>query len=207
MVPSSPGLRRESSMMLQLRGRPRLMLSFTMAIGNGLWLSLGNPITLGRHLPPPPETSVADRVIWTADPSGRFIWRSAYQEFRPRGNVVSWCHLVWFSKAIPRHSFLLWLAVQERLKRIEFIVLQISKAWIVSFVDKLWKIMTISFFIVTLQVAFGRSFWGNVVFLGQKCELGQFPGMGFKWMERGAKSEKEIDSWYCGVYPLARKKC
>ncbi|GJU26662.1 sodium/hydrogen exchanger 6 [Tanacetum coccineum] len=35
---------------------------------------------------------------------------------RPRGLVVDWYHLVWFSHQIPRHAIHLWLVIKQKLK-------------------------------------------------------------------------------------------
>nr|XP_043615900.1 uncharacterized protein LOC122587799 [Erigeron canadensis] len=40
------------------------------------------------------------------------VWES----IRTHGNTVTWVNLVWFSKCIPRHSFLLWLVMKRKLK-------------------------------------------------------------------------------------------
>ncbi|GKC35543.1 putative RNA-directed DNA polymerase, eukaryota, reverse transcriptase zinc-binding domain protein [Tanacetum coccineum] len=35
---------------------------------------------------------------------------------RPRNTMVPWFNVVWFSKAIPRHAFLMWLVIKGKLK-------------------------------------------------------------------------------------------
>ncbi|XP_071695564.1 uncharacterized protein [Rutidosis leptorrhynchoides] len=46
---------------------------------------------------------------------------------RPRSNIVVWFSVVWFSQCIPRHAFLMWLSMGERLKTKDRL-----KAWEVS---------------------------------------------------------------------------
>ncbi|XP_071740241.1 uncharacterized protein [Rutidosis leptorrhynchoides] len=45
-----------------------------------------------------------------------FSVHNAWDSFRPRSVKVSWYDVVWFSQGIPKHSFLLWLVIGERLK-------------------------------------------------------------------------------------------
>ncbi|XP_071695526.1 uncharacterized protein [Rutidosis leptorrhynchoides] len=40
------------------------------------------------------------------------IWDS----IRPRGPLVNWFKVVWFSQCIPKHAFIMWLLMGERLK-------------------------------------------------------------------------------------------
>ncbi|CAI9288725.1 unnamed protein product [Lactuca saligna] len=61
--------------------------------------------------------SIPDKVMWRSS-SGRIIdfsIKRVCDDLSNFGNEVSWVHLVWFKQRIPRHSFILWLAVQERL--------------------------------------------------------------------------------------------
>ncbi|GJS09395.1 protein LAZ1 [Tanacetum coccineum] len=45
-----------------------------------------------------------------------FSVKCAWEVLRPRGNEVAWYHTVWFSHAIPRHAFHLWLIMRRSLK-------------------------------------------------------------------------------------------
>nr|GFA15833.1 hypothetical protein [Tanacetum cinerariifolium] len=45
-----------------------------------------------------------------------FTVKCAWEVLRPRGNEVPWFHTVWFSHAIPRHAFQLWLIMRRNLK-------------------------------------------------------------------------------------------
>ncbi|PWA89670.1 RNA-directed DNA polymerase, eukaryota, Reverse transcriptase zinc-binding domain protein [Artemisia annua] len=45
----------------------------------------------------------------------KFSIRMAYSELHDGGNVVRWSKLIWFSQNIPKHAFLLWLAIQCKL--------------------------------------------------------------------------------------------
>uniref|UniRef100_A0A5B7BC66 Reverse transcriptase zinc-binding domain-containing protein n=1 Tax=Davidia involucrata TaxID=16924 RepID=A0A5B7BC66_DAVIN len=62
-----------------------------------------------------PNPVKVDTVSWTLEANGRFSTRSVWQLMRRRGQPVDWWKLVWHPKAIPRCSFILWLAIREKL--------------------------------------------------------------------------------------------
>lgn len=56
-----------------------------------------------------------NRVLWTETPNGIFSIKSAWESVRTRGPRVDWHKVVWFSKRIPRHAVILWLAIRRKL--------------------------------------------------------------------------------------------
>ena len=62
--------------------------------------------------------NVEDRLVWKmADGCVKsFSVSLVWDCIRPRGHVVDWFHLVWFSHRIPRHTFHLWLVMRRRLR-------------------------------------------------------------------------------------------
>ena len=53
------------------------------------------------------------------------LLQNIYASLRPRGEVVNWSRTIWESWSLPRHSFILWLAVKGKLKtkdRLNFVV-------------------------------------------------------------------------------------
>ena len=48
-------------------------------------------------------------------PNEKFQSRLAYEFFRPRSAKLTWPKLVWHAAIIPRHSFILWLGLKDRL--------------------------------------------------------------------------------------------
>ncbi|GKA68670.1 putative RNA-directed DNA polymerase [Tanacetum coccineum] len=59
-----------------------------------------------------------DKVFWRSK-TGRFLDFSVgvvWNDLRVCSDVVPWAKLVWFSQNIPRHAFLMWLAVHGRLR-------------------------------------------------------------------------------------------
>ena len=61
------------------------------------------------------DASREDIISWTPDPSGVFTVSSAWNHFRPKRSSVNWHYTIWFPQAIRRHTFIVWLAVQNRL--------------------------------------------------------------------------------------------
>ncbi|KAL0427722.1 UNVERIFIED_CONTAM: hypothetical protein Slati_2947000 [Sesamum latifolium] len=59
-----------------------------------------------------------DRVIWTG-PRNSFSTSAAYDVFHPPGPTVDWSSLLVGSLKIPRHRFILWLAILGRLSTMD----------------------------------------------------------------------------------------
>lgn len=58
-----------------------------------------------------------DKLFWRyGDSIKPFSVSLAWDCIRPRGPLVDWHHLVWFSHRIPRHAFHLWLVLKRRLR-------------------------------------------------------------------------------------------
>lgn len=63
------------------------------------------------------KDGVRDKVKWKMRDGKKdeFSVAKVWQSLRQEKEKVSWAKVVWFSQNIPRHSFILWLAVKERL--------------------------------------------------------------------------------------------
>lgn len=61
-----------------------------------------------------PDCGKEDSVVWLPHPQG-FSVKSAWEAIRSRRPIQQWSKVIWFSKNIPRWSFVLWLAVQQKL--------------------------------------------------------------------------------------------
>ncbi|KAI3723667.1 hypothetical protein L2E82_35422 [Cichorium intybus] len=77
--------------------------------------------TLHNLLPqnlPSLSPSVPDKLQWRSSDGNLsdFSVRSVWQSIRPYDQTVDSYHLVWFSQNIPRHAFILWVALKNRLK-------------------------------------------------------------------------------------------
>lgn len=58
-----------------------------------------------------------DSAVWVSrDGSmGSFDSSKSWNDFREIHPLIHWNHLVWFSNLIPKHSFILWLAIRRKL--------------------------------------------------------------------------------------------
>ena len=57
----------------------------------------------------------SDRAIWLLNSSGKFNCADTWQHLRGKQAEVQWWKLIWFNKAIPRHGFIGWLTMKNRL--------------------------------------------------------------------------------------------
>ncbi|XP_021973659.1 uncharacterized protein LOC110868702 [Helianthus annuus] len=59
-----------------------------------------------------------DKVVWTSRRGhhSEFSAATAWDDLRVGQDEVNWAKVVWFPQAIPRHSFIMWLIVQKKLK-------------------------------------------------------------------------------------------
>lgn len=74
--------------------------------------------TLLTTISPPNESNGADIYLWrrvsgTFDRS--FSSKETWEQLRSHSALVPWCKAVWFKEAVPRYSFITWLALQGRL--------------------------------------------------------------------------------------------
>nr|GFA58358.1 hypothetical protein [Tanacetum cinerariifolium] len=62
-----------------------------------------------------------DRVLWKSNNGkiGDFSVSNVWADLVEEKPMVAWHKLVWFSQNIPRHAFMLWLAVNHRLKTLD----------------------------------------------------------------------------------------
>ncbi|XP_047335405.1 uncharacterized protein LOC124938929 [Impatiens glandulifera] len=58
---------------------------------------------------------MADVHLWKAEKNGKNKSSAIWNIIRERGQIVSWTSLVWSSKIILRHRFILWLAFRGKL--------------------------------------------------------------------------------------------
>ena len=63
----------------------------------------------------PLDDSREDTISWSLTSSGDFTVTSAWNQIRPRMQVVDWHTSVWFPQAVRRHAFIVWLVIHERL--------------------------------------------------------------------------------------------
>lgn len=62
-----------------------------------------------------PISSSEDKATWTASKSGIYHANATWNKLRKHYDSAPWYSMVWFKHAIPRHSFIVWLAILNRL--------------------------------------------------------------------------------------------
>jgi hypothetical protein len=62
-----------------------------------------------------PKIEKRAEIVWLDSPNKRFLVKVAWEQLRICNQMVDWHDIVWSKNAIPRHSFILWLAVQRKL--------------------------------------------------------------------------------------------
>ncbi|PWA80172.1 hypothetical protein CTI12_AA200070 [Artemisia annua] len=58
-----------------------------------------------------------DEAMWVTKDNKKvkFTIGSVWNDWKEEGQKVMWSSFVWFSQCIPKHSFILWLAINDRL--------------------------------------------------------------------------------------------
>jgi hypothetical protein len=96
----------------------RLDSRLDTVLSNGIWC--WNParskelVDIQSRLPEVQLGSV-DKPVWTIARKGSYESADTWDFFRDKKFEVDWWHVVWFPFAIPKHSFIIWLAEQNRL--------------------------------------------------------------------------------------------
>ena len=62
-------------------------------------------------------THTSDKYMWKTSNGKceKFSTNTAWKDMRQHSNKVEWYDIVWFSNCTPKHSFIMWLAIQGRL--------------------------------------------------------------------------------------------
>ncbi|GJX84964.1 RNA-directed DNA polymerase, eukaryota, reverse transcriptase zinc-binding domain protein [Tanacetum coccineum] len=63
------------------------------------------------------DSSKSDELVWRSrsGKESKFSVKQAYDDLKGRVEEVTWARLVWFSQNIPKHSFILWMAILNKL--------------------------------------------------------------------------------------------
>lgn len=61
------------------------------------------------------ELKDEDKAKWLASASGKFSCAVAFEEIRDKSQVVKQWNLVWLNLSIPKHAFIGWLALNNKL--------------------------------------------------------------------------------------------
>jgi hypothetical protein len=57
----------------------------------------------------------SDAPVWIVSKNGSYVSSETWNFLRDKKEEVDWRKMVWFPYAIPKHAFIVWLAVQDRL--------------------------------------------------------------------------------------------
>nr|XP_043633309.1 uncharacterized protein LOC122604480 [Erigeron canadensis] len=76
-----------------------------------------NFLNIGKIDIPSWQDDKKDKVQWFTNKNllMDFSTKQAWEDLRIDNPSVGWCKVVWFNQMVPRHAFILWLAMQGRL--------------------------------------------------------------------------------------------
>lgn len=109
---------------------PRLLrlskdVTVSEAVRNGEWWmpparseAMQSFQALLTTIPPPIDSKGVDIFLWrrvSGSFDHSFSSKETWEQLRPHSALVPWCKAVWFKEAVPRYSFITWLALQGRL--------------------------------------------------------------------------------------------
>jgi len=90
----------------------------TSVLSNEIWCwkpaRSKNLVEIQCRLPEDPFSS-DDKPVWKAAQKGTLVSSETWDFLRDKKSEFELWHLVWFPCAIPKHAFILWLALQNRL--------------------------------------------------------------------------------------------
>nr|GEW98674.1 retrovirus-related Pol polyprotein from transposon TNT 1-94 [Tanacetum cinerariifolium] len=63
------------------------------------------------------DEEISDKALWVTKTGQmtEYSTKSVWRDMECDNPKVIWRHLIWFAQCIPRHSFVLWMAIQNRL--------------------------------------------------------------------------------------------
>ncbi|XP_059669152.1 uncharacterized protein LOC132314294 [Cornus florida] len=70
-----------------------------------------------QNIPPPSYAS--DKVEWFPSSPNEYSHRLTMDYFTPPSLVFAWDQLVWFKHHIPKHGYIVWLALKKRLATLD----------------------------------------------------------------------------------------
>ncbi|KAF6172203.1 hypothetical protein GIB67_024825 [Kingdonia uniflora] len=119
-----------------------------------------------------PDDACKDLIIWKPAKNGKFSTKSAWENLRSSNEVVPWFRTVWTEATMPRHSFILWMAIKNRLKIIDFLIqIEVLNVSYCSLCDAQEEIRAHLFF----ECPYSNYIWSQIL-----LSLGIFKRVG-KW--------------------------
>ena len=113
------------------------------------------------------------RVIWTATPSGKFGIAATWNHLQRKKSKVPCWRLIWFSAAIPKHSFIGWLAMNGLSTNLRLIQWGNIGDSLCSYCRMIIETRKHLFF----ECPFSKRIWQAIM------ELSLVPSMPYKWEE------------------------
>jgi hypothetical protein len=91
-------------------------LSFVLLNGEWCWKPARSDdlVDIQSRLPEI-QLGDSDKPVWTIARNGAYVSSDTWNFLRKKKPEVEWWPLVWFPQAIPKHAFLLWLFMRNRL--------------------------------------------------------------------------------------------
>ncbi|GJU59704.1 RNA-directed DNA polymerase, eukaryota, reverse transcriptase zinc-binding domain protein [Tanacetum coccineum] len=89
---------------------------------------------------------------------GKFTVKHAYNDIRSQNDEVSWGRLVWFSQNIPKHAFVLWMAIQNKITTQDKVKRWGSFDMMCSYTREVWRNAMLK-----LNVRIGIGDWNMVI--------------------------------------------
>lgn len=83
-----------------------------------------------------PNQNKEDVIVWEGHPTGKYSIASAWELLRPKNPTLITHRLTWHPGSIPRHSFILWLAIQGRLSTTDRLHMQNARSNTCSLCDE-----------------------------------------------------------------------
>ncbi|XP_071694395.1 uncharacterized protein [Rutidosis leptorrhynchoides] len=127
-----------------------------------------------------PNTTQEDKVGWK-DSNGElveFSSKAAWESLRNRTTPVDWFQMVWFSNSIPRHTFMMWLLMDEKLKTQDKLhVWDVGSSNQGSPICALCSLQQDSHNHLFFECTFSKQLWSKV----KKFIV--IPGIGYNWKD------------------------
>ncbi|XP_071693679.1 uncharacterized protein [Rutidosis leptorrhynchoides] len=95
----------------------RTMAQYRQIVGDDWPEEWKSKFPILNHVTIPNLQNVDDQVLWLSNNGTKvhYSTKQAWLDLRLIGATKRWYHVVWFNQIIPKHAFVLWLAIWDRL--------------------------------------------------------------------------------------------
>ena len=77
-----------------------------------------------------------DTLVWTLTKNCIFSCKSSWEALRNRSNEVDWDKVGWDAAIMPKHAFIFWLAIQDRLFTFDRLEVGLARKFVVLILQK-----------------------------------------------------------------------